>query len=301
MKATQPHAQPATLVAEFTVPGEPVSKSRARFTKRGSKTVAYTPERTKEGEERVAWSYRSRCKTGVPTDPEIAYRVEARFYNGTRQRRDVDNMVKLVLDGLNGVAWVDDDQVLQIEATKSWVPKDEARTEVRIFRIGTTNPPKAACVKCGKEFRTYPSWAEDGKKYCSAKCRGYTRRPTLPEYDCERCGVTFKHHGGGNTDSRFCSRRCANEIGRADYTCAVCDSIFRAPKSLSHRKNMFCSEDCKSAWKEKLRSGCRRGHLWSEHGVVDSRGKWRCRTCARERAREYYLRKKASEAARRSA
>ena len=34
------------LVAEWSVPGEPVSKARARFTKHGSKTVAYTPEMT---------------------------------------------------------------------------------------------------------------------------------------------------------------------------------------------------------------------------------------------------------------
>ena len=141
MKPT--HSQ-KTLIASFTVDGEPVSKSRARFTKRGSKTFAYTPEKTKAGEERVAWTYRSLAK-GVPSDPEIAYRVEMHFFNGTRQRRDVDNMVKLILDGLNGVAWVDDNQVTQIEARKSYVTKAEARTEVRLYKVGSLNPPKRKC------------------------------------------------------------------------------------------------------------------------------------------------------------
>ena len=86
------------LVAEFEVPGEPVSKARARFSRQNGKTVAYTPERTKTGEQRIAIAYRAaggrRCR-----DTETAFAVHADFLNGTMQRRDVDNMLKLVLDG----------------------------------------------------------------------------------------------------------------------------------------------------------------------------------------------------------
>lgn len=34
-------------------------------------------------------------------------------------RADIDNLIKTVLDGLNGVAWEDDTQVVKVEAVKA--------------------------------------------------------------------------------------------------------------------------------------------------------------------------------------
>jgi len=34
-------------------------------------------------------------------------------------RSDIDNLIKTVLDGLNGVAWEDDTQVVKVEAVKA--------------------------------------------------------------------------------------------------------------------------------------------------------------------------------------
>jgi Holliday junction resolvase RusA-like endonuclease len=59
--------------------------------------------------------------------------VELAFYQGTRARKDIDNMTKLVLDALNGVAWADDVQVSMLLARRVYTVKDEARTIVRIF------------------------------------------------------------------------------------------------------------------------------------------------------------------------
>jgi Holliday junction resolvase RusA-like endonuclease len=42
-------------------------------------------------------------------------------------------MEKLVLDALNGVAWVDDVQVNVVLARRVYTVKDRARTMVRIF------------------------------------------------------------------------------------------------------------------------------------------------------------------------
>lgn len=275
MKPT--HSQ-KTLIASFVVDGEPVSKSRARFTKRGSKTVAYTPEKTKAGEERVAWAYRAASRV-VASDPEIAYRVEARFFNGTRQRRDVDNMVKLVLDGLNGVAWVDDDQVLEIEARKAYVPKEDARTEVWVYEIGRTEPPKAPCIRCGKEFRTYNSWKSNpnGKKYCSPDCC-YTHRVEKRERTCQHCGVSYV---GGET-SRFCSKNCHDESRRADYVCTECGVTFRHEKNLGpRRKTMWCSDKCREVTRERDARQCKRGHLRAEHEGTKANGKKYCLECNR--------------------
>ena len=50
------------------------------------------------------------------------------------KKPDIDNMIKLVLDALNGVFFVDDAQVMRISASKQYA--DEARTEVTIEQYG---------------------------------------------------------------------------------------------------------------------------------------------------------------------
>lgn len=274
-----------SLIATFTVDGEPVSKSRARFTKRGSKTYAYTPERTKAGEERVAWAFRQAHRGPPATDAEVAYRVEAHFYNGTRQRRDIDNMAKLILDGLNGVAWVDDSQVIELEARKSYVPKAEARSEVAVYQVGRLEPPKQACIRCGKEFRTYDSWKTNpkGKKYCSPACC-YAHRIEKRVRTCGQCGQEFLA-GGEQADRIHCSLQCRYESGRADYICAECGVKFRHEKNLGpRRKRIWCSEGCREVARQRDARECKRGHLRSEFETKRENGKRYCRECMRLRS-----------------
>lgn len=277
MKPTQSDTDTPKLVAAFTVDGEPVSKSRARFTKRGSKTFAYTPEKTKAGEERVAWTYRSAVK-GSPTDPEIAYRVEAHFFNGTRQRRDVDNMVKLILDGLNGVAWIDDNQVTQIEARKCYVVRSEARTEVRVFEVGRLEPPKQPCLRCGREFRTYASWRDDpaGRKYCSQEC-ARAHRVERKGRTCEECGEPFLAWGE-TRETRFCSRACADESRRAEVDCDGCGETFT--KQRCHvRKRNYCSTECQQESAKKRRSKHYPGTCQSCGAGTTRKEYTRCNAC----------------------
>jgi Holliday junction resolvase RusA-like endonuclease len=59
--------------------------------------------------------------------------VELAFYQGTRARKDIDNMIKLVLDSLNGVAWADDVQVNTVLARRVYTVKHRARSVIRIF------------------------------------------------------------------------------------------------------------------------------------------------------------------------
>tara|TARA_R110000823_G_scaffold106146_3_gene224651 strand:+ start:276 stop:563 length:288 start_codon:yes stop_codon:yes gene_type:complete len=61
--------------------------------------------------------------------------VSIDFFNGNRRRRDIDNMVKLILDALNGVAFVDDVQVVGLEAHKFQTVKERARTEVVLTEV----------------------------------------------------------------------------------------------------------------------------------------------------------------------
>jgi Holliday junction resolvase RusA-like endonuclease len=48
-------------------------------------------------------------------------------------KKDIDNMIKTVLDGLNGVAYLDDRQVCELVATKSW--NNKAGVEITVSEI----------------------------------------------------------------------------------------------------------------------------------------------------------------------
>ena len=110
----------------FTVVGEPMSKARARVTRQGN---SYTPKTTVEAERRVR-----ECFEATVCEPfSNAVGVELAFFQGTRARRDIDNMVKLILDAMNGVAWADDVQVNVVLARRVYTVKDRARSVIRIF------------------------------------------------------------------------------------------------------------------------------------------------------------------------
>lgn len=239
---TTPKPETHELVAEFTVTGEPISKSRARFTKRGSKTFAYTPQKTLDGETAIKAAYLSATHK-IGTDKDAAFAVRAHFFNGTRQRRDVDNMVKLVLDGLNEVAWPDDNQVLEIAARKSFVPKSEARTVVQVFLIGDMEFPKRPCVRCGAEFRTYDSWESDprAKKYCSKECF-HARIQERATRKCEQCGCEFVSEKGTST-TRYCSKECGYAGRRSVTNCAICTAEFSIQNCHLSDRN-YCSPEC---------------------------------------------------------
>lgn len=92
--------------------GKAVPKGRPRFTRTGH---VYTPKTTKDWESKVraAW---------VAKYPDV--RLEAPlncwiFVTGKHTaKKDADNLAKSILDGLNGVAFVDDSQVYELHVSK---------------------------------------------------------------------------------------------------------------------------------------------------------------------------------------
>lgn len=130
------------MIAAFTLPGEPVSKQRPRFTKTGR---TYTPNETLVAEKKIGFSFRG-VNPGWPAggrDGEFA--VRATFYTFAKSHRDIDNMLKLVLDGLNHVAWKDDYQIMKVHAEKVQVAtKEEARTVVLVYEVDHEQAPADA-------------------------------------------------------------------------------------------------------------------------------------------------------------
>ena len=229
------------IIATFTVKGEPASKARPRFDHRGSKSHAYTPEKTKLAENRVCAAFLEAAhKKG--TDTETAYGVLAHFYSGTHQRRDVDNMVKLILDGLNGVAFPDDSQVVEIVGRKSFVARSDARTEVTVYKVGRVDRLTRACAFCGKDFTTYPSVA-DKKMYCSTKCRE-AHKIKRREVVCINCGKTFLAWGEVKAATRkYCSKECAKEHRSVTVACTICGAEF-SRYACHVREHNYCSKEC---------------------------------------------------------
>jgi crossover junction endodeoxyribonuclease RusA len=76
----------------------------------------YTPEKS------ASWSTYIRLLAGVQTKSiawdasDGAFEVELEIFRTKPSRVDIDNILKNVLDALNGVAWPDDRQVVKIVA-----------------------------------------------------------------------------------------------------------------------------------------------------------------------------------------
>lgn len=92
--------------------GKAVPKGRPRFTRSGH---VYTPKTTKDWEAKVkaAW---------VEKYPDVKLTLPLQcwiYVTGAHvAKKDVDNLAKSILDGLNGVAFNDDSQVYELHVSK---------------------------------------------------------------------------------------------------------------------------------------------------------------------------------------
>lgn len=124
----------------FHVPGKPQGKARARTfrNKYTGKSMSMTPDNTVLYENFIKERYLKEAQgtyfeQGVP----VTLRIVARFLPAnsiSKKRRlemlegrelplkkpDIDNIVKVVADALNGVAYHDDTQVVNVIAAKTY-------------------------------------------------------------------------------------------------------------------------------------------------------------------------------------
>ena len=111
----------------FVVPGTPVAKGRPRLGKNGS---VYTPRRTKSYEREVAMMFKAKYPGRKLIKKHVAITLEifvvapktlrGRVGYAWESNIDIDNVCKSILDGLNGVAYEDDRQVVALHARKLW-------------------------------------------------------------------------------------------------------------------------------------------------------------------------------------
>lgn len=109
----------------FVFEGDPIPKGRPRH----GRGHSFTPKRTRDAEQAIRDSV---AGIGVvPYDEPV--RVSAVFYCKTARRTDLDNLLKLVTDALNGVAYTDDHLIHSLRGRLYRRALGETpRTEVRI-------------------------------------------------------------------------------------------------------------------------------------------------------------------------
>jgi crossover junction endodeoxyribonuclease RusA len=98
----------------FTVEGEPVAKERPRtMTDTGGRTRTITPSKTLEHEAAIGWAFKAKYPGHEPWTGDVRLVVE---FHTRSKSKDLDNMLKTVMDALNGVVWADDRQIWHITA-----------------------------------------------------------------------------------------------------------------------------------------------------------------------------------------
>lgn len=127
------------MTISFTVPGKPQGKARPRFDGRSGR--AYTPKNTKDYEKFVrhcyVYCYENEVRNYSRLSGEIEATITAYFpvpKSVSKSKRaamlagrinpaakpDADNIIKAILDALNGYAYKDDSAVTKVTAVKRY-------------------------------------------------------------------------------------------------------------------------------------------------------------------------------------
>lgn len=184
--------------------GNPASKSRARVVN----GHAFTPARTVAAQASLAQRLE-----GIRFEGNVT--VACVFHRASRQRIDVDNLLKLVLDaGTQAKVWTDDCQVTALLGVIELDP-EHPRTVVAFGEHLSSMPrgdnARIPCRVCGKMFLA----STENRAHCSAACRMTLAEPV----PCASCGVPFKRK---NARSKYCSNPCRSMGKRTDRPCAEC-------------------------------------------------------------------------------
>jgi Holliday junction resolvase RusA-like endonuclease len=133
----------------IVIPGECQAQERVRFVNRGKYVHTYDPPKSAKYKQYVAqvalmeklneplegaliveiYVYRSIPKSFSNKKRELAIEGKIR----PTSKPDTDNYVKSILDGLNGIIWKDDAQIVRLVAEKYY--SDNPRAEVIIKLI----------------------------------------------------------------------------------------------------------------------------------------------------------------------
>lgn len=118
----------------FEIKEKAIGKQRPRYSSKMKRM--YTPAKTSSFEEKVKWAFKSKynIETELSTKPFKAKIIaifeppksiskkkkEELLYSEYTKKPDVDNIAKIILDSLNGLAYKDDNQVSELLVFKQY-------------------------------------------------------------------------------------------------------------------------------------------------------------------------------------
>ena len=135
---------------KFTYHGEAVGKGRPRYSRRGEYVHTYTPQKTKNFEDAIRFEFMaSNCEAMPVYDREVSLKATVlvgvpipKSYSKKKQalcrdrfiapskKPDIDNILKSVFDALNGYAFADDVQIVQVYAEKVYAEEPFVEVEI---------------------------------------------------------------------------------------------------------------------------------------------------------------------------
>jgi Holliday junction resolvase RusA-like endonuclease len=139
-------------VLAFVVPGEPQGKGRPRIGKMGQHARMFTPAKTVAYEGLVAHAAQQAMRGAVPFDRpcrielDVLCTVPASWSAKKRaqalagairptKKPDADNVLKAVCDGMNGVVWRDDVQVVEWSGRKLYAETPGVNVRVACLEV----------------------------------------------------------------------------------------------------------------------------------------------------------------------
>lgn len=118
----------------FEIKEKAIGKQRPRYSSKIGRM--YTPTKTSRFEEKVKWTFKSKynIETELSTKPFKAKIIaifeppksiskkkkEELLYSEYTKKPDADNIAKIILDSLNGLAYKDDNQVTELLVFKQY-------------------------------------------------------------------------------------------------------------------------------------------------------------------------------------
>ena len=133
---------------EFEVIGDIKGKARPRVNTYTCK--AYTPECTKDYEMLIKQYFKLKYPRYVPLENRVSVKIVAQFKipkNATKKDKelikegklspakkpDIDNIIKIILDALNKMAFKDDNQITKIEVEKIYGEEEKIFVKIEEF------------------------------------------------------------------------------------------------------------------------------------------------------------------------
>ena len=124
-----------TFMVTFEVEGTPVPKGRPRFARRGKFVSTYTPKTTTDYESKVSEAAKQAMGSASPLESPIAAYIYITLpipasytkkrtadclkgFERPTKRSDIDNYCKAIFDGMNGIVYLDDSQIVSLHSTK---------------------------------------------------------------------------------------------------------------------------------------------------------------------------------------